>query len=109
MSEARQVNKSGEQVRATGNKEFKKGVITMKTIKFKFPSIRKAKLPTFHFAKPNSLIYLLKTKILKTKIFDSLRRPLVGERRAVGLDIGTRYIKIVQLKKKLGDYKEKKV
>ncbi|MBI4723048.1 MAG: type IV pilus assembly protein PilM [Candidatus Stahlbacteria bacterium] len=71
----------------------------MKTIKFKFPSIRKVKLPTIHLAKPNWV-----KSLFRTKIFDLLRRPVAGERRAVGLDIGTRYIKMVQLKKRIGGY-----
>lgn len=39
-----------------------------------------------------------------TKFLDYLKYPLVGEKIAIGLDIGTRYVKIVQLKKKPGGY-----
>lgn len=36
----------------------------------------------------------------QSKLLGYLKHPLIGEKAAVGLDIGTRYIKIVQLKKK---------
>ncbi len=40
----------------------------------------------------------------KSKFFEYLRKPLMGEKKALGLDIGTRYIKLAQVKKTVGGY-----
>jgi type IV pilus assembly protein PilM len=41
---------------------------------------------------------------MKNKIFQYLKKSLTGEPYAIGLDIGTRYIKVAQIKKKSGKY-----
>ncbi|MCK4308182.1 type IV pilus assembly protein PilM [candidate division WOR-3 bacterium] len=40
----------------------------------------------------------------KSKLIEYLKKPLIGEQKALGLDIGTRHIKLAQIKKTPGGY-----